>query len=51
MIPVKKYKNINITLWRIPEKNIEPIIILNNKLNPLYFSNLEKIINKKKNIF
>lgn len=51
MIPVKKYKNINITLWRIPEKNIEPIIILNNKLNPLYFSNLEKIINKKKTSF
>ena len=51
MIPVKKYKNINITLWRIPEKNIEPIIILNNKLNPLYFSKLEKIINKKKTSF
>ena len=44
-------KNINITLWRIPEKNIEPIIILNNKLNPLYFSKLEKIINKKKTSF
>ena len=44
MIPVKKYKNINITLWRIPEKNIEPLKILNDKLNPLYFSNLESKI-------